>query len=177
MPALVLLLYPKLSPSSEWDREAVHDIHVVLCVCSGGLVGLFCAEIFARPEFLLAAAISFAAHLAIIGLVRRQLSTGTTPSFLASIPAVLGAWCVQFIPYAFFAFLWRVTALRLLLDLSIGLVGIVIGVIVYRLAAPAIGTREVDLYRWRCQAVAAATGALLALVPIAFRLHGGTLHR
>jgi phytol kinase len=166
MPLLVLLAYQRLSPHSEGDRYAVHDIHVVLCVCSAGLAYLFCAETFARPELLLAATISFAAHLAIIGGVRWHLKTGAAPSLAASAATILTAWLLLSGAYVAIGTLrigWRMDWLT---DAAIALLGVVLAVAVYRAIAPPVALGEVDLSRWRWQAVAAAVGSLAGLAPL-----------
>src|ERR1017187_1609120 len=166
MPLLVLLAYQWLSPHFEGDRHAVHDIHVVLCVCFSGLAYLFCAETFARPELLLTATISFAAHLAIIGGVRWQLNTGAAPSLAASAATTLTAWLLLAGAYVAINTLrsgWRTGWLT---DAAIALLGVVLAVIVYRAIAPPVALGEVDLRRWRWQAVAAAIGSLVGLAPL-----------
>ena len=175
MPTLVFLAYRKLSPDSEWDGVAMHDIHVVLSVCLAGLAYLFCSETFGGPEFLLAATISFAAHLAIIGLVRWRLKTGMEPSFPTSAATVLGAWFFLFAPYAGFAVARHARAAGLLLDLALGFLGVVVGVAVYRVTPAPMAADGVDIRRWRWQGVAAAAGSLVGLLPIVIRASRGIL--
>jgi phytol kinase len=166
IPVLLLIAYRWLSPDSEWDRAPVHDIHVVLCVCSSGLAYLFLSETFHRSDLLLPATISYSAHLAVIGNVRWRLKLGTEPPFRTTAATVLTAWLTLFLPYATLEWLGSGWRMGLLLEALIDLPGVVVAVLLYRAISPPIVLGEVDLRRWRWQAVAAALGSLAGLAPL-----------
>jgi len=175
MPALLLISYRRLSPDSEWDYTPVHDIHVVLCVCSCGLAYLFLAETFHRSDLVLPAIIGYAAHLAVIGHVRWKLNLGTEPSFKVAAATMLMAWLIFFLAYAlevWFRSGWR---MDLLLDALLSFLGVLISVLLYRAISPPVCTDKPDLRRWRWQAVAAAAGSTAGLIPLGIaaiaRLH------
>ncbi len=169
MPVLVLVAYRHLSPDSEWDRAVVHDIHVVLCVCSSGLAYLFFSATLRGPELLLPAVISYAAHLALIGIVRWQLKTGMEPPPFVTLASILKASTVLFVPYILFMWLTSGWRPELSIEIGAGLAGVLASVMLYRALSPPAALGEVDLRRWRWQAIAAAIGSLAGLVPLAAR--------
>lgn len=161
MPLIVLVAYQCLSPSSKGDREPVHDIHVVLSVCGAGLGYLLWSHVSGLQGLLLAATISFAAHLAIIGSVRWQLRTMRRPAVriiamtgVSSCIVFTGAW----IGVSGVERLWSMDPL-----LIAG--GVFAASSVYGAISPEVCYDGVDLKRWRWQAVAAAVGSLVGLIP------------
>jgi phytol kinase len=169
MPLLVLFTYRWFTPDSEWDRMPIHDIHVVLCVCSSGLGYLFLSEAFRRTDLLFPATISYSAHLAVIGDVRWRLKFGDRPPFRRALTTFLIAWFAPFFLYGVEKYLETGWQTRLLVDAALSLFGVWIAVILYRKIAPKTCLGEVDLRRWRCQAVAAAIGSFAGLIPSAAR--------
>ncbi len=70
-PITLFALYAWLFPRENRDGTSrTHDIRDVLRATGVGIVWLFLAATYHRPDFLLPYTVSFAAHLAIIGVIR-----------------------------------------------------------------------------------------------------------
>jgi phytol kinase len=95
MPVILFFAHPFLSPKSTWNQLRVHNVHVLLSIFSAGLIWLLAGYVLHR-DFFYPYAVSFAAHLAIIGAVRQDLSL---PGVRKPLMHSFLAWALIFAVY------------------------------------------------------------------------------
>lgn len=142
-PLLVFLTYTLLSPRSAKDCERVHNIHAVICVASAGLLWLFLASIFDRPDFLFPYTLAFSAHLAIIGVARKKRNRPEKSAGRLLPLCVLEAWLLLFGAYL----LTVGTSDATLQATVVGLVGTALAAVAFCVTQPGMDDCPTD--RWR----------------------------
>ena len=149
MPVILFYSHPFLSPPSEWAKHRVHNVHVMLSIFSAGLV-LLLAGYFLNRDFYYPFAVSFAAHLAIIGAVRQELSS---PGIRKPLVHSIRAWALIFAAYL----LVRGVGQRELLRAALALPCVFIAVLIQR-------NQTTGDDRWRREAFAAGLASAPALL-------------
>jgi phytol kinase len=168
LPPLILFLsYPFLSPRTEANSRRIHNVHAVVCVTSAGLVWLFLAVIFHRPEFLFLYTLAFAAHLAIIAIARLRFDYPTMPVHTLLAICVAQGWLLLFIPYLLAAWLGEGTITRgQLLCALAALPAVALAAVGFYFTQPGIHDCPTDTPRWLRQAAHAALGSAVGLLPL-----------
>lgn len=144
------------------NAERIHDNHVVVAIASVGLIWLWLARILDRPDFYYPFTLSFAAHVAMIGMARWKRSS---PYLLASalvITCTLLGWLLAFGPYLLIERL-RGPALR---AAAVAPVGIGLAAIVFYAMQPGMDDCPNTTARWARQAAAAALGSAAGMLII-----------
>jgi phytol kinase len=165
-PLILFLSYTLLSPRTEATRRRVHNVHAVVCVCSAGLVWLFLFRVLGDPEqeaaFLYLFTLSFAAHLAIIGVarLRRDYPELSARSLVGA--CVLQGWLLMFLPYLVLEWFSPVSlrcALCALPAVAVAAAG-------FYCTQPQIHDCPADTPRWLRQAATAGIGSAIGLAPL-----------
>jgi phytol kinase len=159
LPPLLFFTSYKLWPSGRSDAgPRRHNVHAVLCVSSAGLVWLFVHGFTDRPGLLLPYTVAFAAHLAIIGLVRLKRAFAGL-SLAAAVPlCVLVGGLLLVVPAATQGECWPA------LGLSLG--GIGLATLLFCGTQPGLDDCPTNTPRWLRQAAAAGLGSLLGWAAI-----------
>jgi phytol kinase len=168
LPPLVLFLtYTLLSPKTEMNTRRIHNVHAVLCVASAGLIWLFLARIFDRPEFLFPYTLAFAAHLAIIGIARLRFDYPNMPTGTLLAVCVGKGWLLLFAPYLLAEVFTEggITAGQLVCVL-LALPAVALAAAGFYFTQPEIHDCPTDTPRWLRQALHAALGSVVGLIPL-----------
>jgi phytol kinase len=173
-PLLLFVTYTWFAPSTERNRRRVHHIHAVVAVSSAGLIWLFLANIFDKPGLLLPYTVSFAAHLAIIGVARIKNGHPEWPCSRVLRKAVLTSWLVLLVPCLAAQALAangsiNMTPSALIWELEkilFGLVGVLLAALAFYSTQPGLHDCPLDGRRWLRQAAHAALGSALGLLPV-----------
>lgn len=166
MPAVVFVSYRWLSPVSDWDRHRFHAVQVPFWVCAAGLAWLLLAWWRQRMDLFFPYTISFAANLAVIGIVRHQLSgTGCSP-WRVLVPQAVKGWLVLMVPFLAVEAASQGVSPRLLAQVALALPCVLLAACLYCLPerSPKPGA---DVPRWRWQALAAGLGSAGGVVLLA----------
>jgi phytol kinase len=165
LPPLVLFLsYTLLSPRTPINSRRVHNIHAVVSVCSVGLIWLFLSRILDRPEYLYLFTLSFAAHLAIIGIARLSYDYPRLSGRSLLMICVVQAWLLLFIPYV----LLTGFSVQTLVETIFALPAVALAATGFYVLQPDVRDCPTDTPRWVRQATLAGLGSLVGLVPLAF---------
>lgn len=151
VPALVFLVYPYLSPGSEWDHYRVHDVQVILLIFSAGLMWLILGY-FLDKDLFYPFVVSFSAHLAIIGVVRQRLHQ---PGPGRRLLHAARAWAAIFAAYLSLRGVTPDSLLAALFALPCTLAAVAV-----------ISIQGTEQDRWRRQAIAAAAASVPALIVV-----------
>lgn len=163
-PLTLLFTYTLLSPKTEINSRRIHNVHAVLSVTSAGLIWLYLEKTLGRPEFLLPFTLSFAGHLAIIGIARLKFDYPKLKDSTLLVLCISQSWLFFFAPYAaFFGF-----SRQSLFESMIALGGVTVAALAFYATQPSLDNCPADGPRWWRQAGAAALGSLAALVPLYF---------
>jgi phytol kinase len=163
-PLILFLTYPMLSPRTGENSRRVHNIHAVVCVSSAGLVWLFLARILKRDDFLFLDTLSFAAHLAIIGVARLGHDYPAMAGASLVTLCTFQGWLLQFLPYVLAHGVGPTSLLRAILALP----GVALAATGFYLVQPQVRDCPSDASRWLRQATAAALGSILGLAPLTY---------
>jgi len=162
VPFAVFMSYTTLLHRTVLDAKRIITPQAIFSVAVVGLLWLFLARSFARPEFFYPFTIAFAANVSIIGMVRHRYAVpdATRPRVLVSHIAkgrlVLGVAYVRFdgLTVAFG------------LHALAGLVGITLAALAFYVIQPGLSTYPTDWPRWRREALCAGLGSLVGLLPL-----------
>ncbi len=158
-PITLFSTYALLFPRENRDGTTrMHDIHDVLRATGVGIAWLFLAAAYHRSDFLLPYTVSFAAHLAIIGVIRLQERFGGRERHFVPIIALVKSMILLLVPYYLLA--GRQDRSSWITLLVLAPVGIGIGIAGARLAGVIPGTPRSQYRRWILQAGVAAGSAL-----------------
>jgi phytol kinase len=161
-PLLLFLSYTLLSPKTVMNTRRIHNIQAVVCVTSAGLIWLFLAKILNVPELLFPYTLSFAAHLAIIGIARLRFDYAKL-SALALLSLCVGqGWLILFVPYL----LTEGANENTLKCTFLALPAVAVAALAFYYLQPGIDDCPTDTARWLRQAAHAALGSVLGLVPL-----------
>jgi phytol kinase len=161
-PLILFLCYTLLSPRTEVNSQRIHTVHAVVCVASAGLAWLFLATIFNHPELLFPYTLSFAAHLAIIGIARLRYDYPHLPGLNLLVICITKGWLLLFLPCLLVQRVFPVTLACVL----ISLLGVAAAAVGFYWTQPGIDNCPTDTPRWLRQAVHAAVASALGLVPL-----------
>lgn len=142
--------------------ERIHNNHVVVAVASVGLVWLWLAKMLGRPDFYYPFTLSFAAHLAMIGMARWKRSS---PYLLATAPVIictLLGWLLLFGPYLLIERFQRPA----LWAAALAPAGIGLAAIIFYAIQPGMNDCPNTTARWVRQAAAAALGSAAGMLII-----------
>ncbi|MBC8135102.1 MAG: hypothetical protein H8F28_04340 [Fibrella sp.] len=158
-PITLFSTYALFFPRENRDGSSrTHDIHDVLRATGVGIGWLFLAAANNRPDFLLPYTISFATHLAIIGVIRLQERFSSSEGRLAPAIAVIKSMVLMLLPYYFLVGHDNRPSLVTLLVLAP--IGIAFGIVGARIAGVVPGDNRPKYRRWILQAGVAAGSAL-----------------
>jgi len=144
------------------NTERIHDNHVVVAIASVGLVWLWLARILERPDFYYAFTVSFAAHLAMIGMARWKRSAPYLPPTALGITCTLLGWLLLFGPYLLIEG-FRQPALR---AAALAPAGIGLAAFIFYAIQPGMNDCPNTTARWVRQATAAALGSAAGMLII-----------
>lgn len=193
-PLLLFVSYVPLTRPTPGDDPRSHNVRVVLSLASAGLVWLLLARALHLPALFYPFTIVFAAHLAIIGLVRGREPASrfqapasrfpapaglfqaaapdtSTPVFQAgTVPAVaiVKAWLLLLCVYLPTGESPSAFAVRG----ALGLAGISAAALAFYATQPGMRLGPPAPVRWNREAVCASAGSLAGLVPLLFLPHG-----
>jgi len=159
-PLSLFLAYTLLSPRTERNSRRIHTIHAVISVASAGLVWLFLARIFDRPDFLFPYTLAFAAHLAIIGVARLKSDYPQLGPVKLLAICVGKSWLLLFGTYL----LSQGVTDETLRAAGVGLAGVTLAAGAFYATQPGIDDCPTDTPRWLRQAADAALGSALGFV-------------
>jgi phytol kinase len=137
------------------NDERIHDNHVVVAIASVGLAWLWLARILERPDFYYPFTLSFAAHLAMIGMARWKRSAPYLSAAAVVIVCTLLGWVVLFGPYLLVEGLRR----RALGAVAMAPLGIGLAAVAFYVIQPGMDDCPNTTARWVRQAAAAALGS------------------
>jgi phytol kinase len=164
-PLILFALYTLLFPSPQWKKERQQNVHAVVSVSSAGLIWLFLAKVLNRPELLLPYTMTFAAHLAIIGLVRLRIDRPQRRT-RAVLPYCVARGCLLLAVPLLLAEGVAGPSLHWALCATLGVAGVAGGVTLFCLTQPDLSNCPTDAPRWLRQALGAAAGSALGLVAL-----------
>ncbi|HEV8379574.1 MAG TPA: hypothetical protein VGP99_12045 [Tepidisphaeraceae bacterium] len=167
-PALLFVSYNTLFPRTEVDRTHAHTMHGVLATNLPGLLWLVLGNTFKVEyprQFFWPYALTYAAHLAIIGFMRLRHVTSTANPAAHFLRSLLLSWLLLFIPstIAFIAWYWPVDRYIAAAQSCLAIVGIGLALFLFARTEPKLETMPTDTARWLRQALYATAGALLTL--------------
>jgi phytol kinase len=175
-PLVVFLTYSLLSRRVPVEKRRVHTVPSVLCVASGGLLWLFLFRLLNRDDLLYLCTVSFAAHLAIIGVASLKYDYPTLGAAAVLGIAVGLGWVILFVPYlvAELVKAWGasapdlagVAARALVLALA-ALPATGAAALLFYLSQPELCDCPTDTARWIRQGLYAAAASVLGLIPLA----------
>jgi phytol kinase len=163
LPPLLVFVTYKLWPTALSDARRAHTVHAVLCVSSGGLVWLFLSRFGDWPALLFPYTLAYAAHMAIIGVVRlkRAYPLWRGRVLVPVCTLVAGGLLVG-------PLLWTELIPGRTLDLALAaLLGISGATASFYLTQPGMNDCPTDSPRWLRQALLAGLGSLAGLAPLA----------
>lgn len=161
-PLVVFVGYTLLSPRTERNSPRIHGVPAILSVSGAGLGWLFLSLTAVKPEFYYLFTLSFAAHLAIIGIARFAFDYPAMPRAALLATCILKGWLLVLAPYYFIE---RMGADALTLSLWAG-VAVTIAALLFFFLQPNINDCPSDTARWWRQGSIAAIASLLGLVPL-----------
>jgi phytol kinase len=165
-PLVLFVSYTLLSPRTEINSRRIHNIHAVVCVASAGLIWLFLYRILGddalEGRFRYLFTLSFAAHLAIIGIARLRYDYPRLSAWSLLVICVVQAWLLIFLPYVLVE-QFRPVVLRWSL---FALPAVAVAALGFYWTQPHIDNCPSDTPRWLRQAANAGLGSVLGLVPL-----------
>jgi phytol kinase len=161
-PLILLGTYTWFSPRAEANLQRIFDNQAVISVAASGLPWLFLARTLDQSDMRLPYDLSFAAHLAIVGLVRlkRARSTKSGASLLGLV--ILSAWLLVFVPF----FLAEGADRKALVQALCALPGIVLATLIFYRTQPGLDDCPNNVERWVRQTMASAVGSATGLMSI-----------
>ncbi len=159
-PLILIASYTLFSPRHQRNTERVHDNQAVIAVASAGLVWLFLAKTFERPDFYFPFTLTFAAHLAIIGIIRWKRASPYLPGIIFVTASSLISWLLMFVPYL----LIEKSEGRFVGNAVIALGGIIGAATVFYFIQPGMHDCPNNFPRWVRQASLAAFASLAGVI-------------
>jgi hypothetical protein len=163
-PLILVGSYAFLFRRDRRNTERIHDNHVVVAVASVGLIWLWLAKILERPDFNYPFTLSFAVHLAIIGMARWKRSSPYLPATALVITCTLLSWLLVF-GTCLLIEQFRTPALWLA---AIAPASIGFAAIVFYVMQPGMNDCPNTTVRWVRQAAAAALGSATGMLIISW---------
>ncbi len=158
-PITLFSTYALLFPRENRDGTSrTHDIHDVLRATGVGIVWLYLAAATDRPDFLLPYTVSFAAHLAIIGVIRLGERFGGKEGRLIYIIALAKSMLLIVLPY--YLLMGSDNRPSATTMLILAPLGIIFGIAGAHVAGLCHGDDRPKYRRWLLQAGVAAGSAL-----------------
>jgi phytol kinase len=165
-PLALFVTYTLLSPRTEANSRRVHNIHAVVCVASAGMIWLFLATLMHRPDFLLPYTLSYAGHLAIIGIARLKFDNLKIPGPMLLGLCIVQGWLLVFAPYVV-AKLWTESMTDVKIEgVFFALVGVALAACLFYFTQPCLDDCPLDTPRWLRQGCAAGLGSAVGFVPL-----------
>jgi phytol kinase len=168
-PLILFTCYTLIFPSPNWKVERHQNVYAVLSVGSAGLIWLFLAKVLNRPDFLLPYSITFAAHLAMIGLARVCIDRPQSRLWIA-LPVCVAKGCLPLTAPVLALVLqtpqdpW--VGARCALWAGVGAAGVAAAVLLFCLTQPELSNCPTDVPRWLRQGCNAAVGSTLGFVAL-----------
>jgi phytol kinase len=164
-PLTLFVTYTLLSPRTPQNSRRVHNLYALLGVTGSGLVWLILTKFLGRAELLYPFTLSFAIHLAIVGVTRLKNDYPDASSGAILAKCAGKGWLLMFLPFPFSAGLSQ----RALL-LALGSVAMVTAsTLAFDCLQPQMRDCPIDLPRWLRQAGVATAGSALGLIPLYWR--------
>jgi phytol kinase len=158
-PLLVFASYTLHSPRAPGESQKVHNIHAILSVSSVGLLWLFLSRLQDRPGWYYPFTVSFAAHLAIIGLARRWCASPKRPTTLLLIVCIGEGWLLLMAAYV----LLEGGSTQSFVEALVALPATAAAACGFCLLQPGMDDCPVDTARWLRQAACSGAASVLAL--------------
>jgi len=161
-PLVVFLTYTMLSPRTESNTQRIHNVHAVFAIASAGLLWMFFARAVREPAFYYPYTLSFAAHLAMIGIARlfNDFPYASAGALLAT--SILKGWLLVFAPYYVIQGMSRAAGVHALAALGVT----ALAAFLFYKVQPGIRDCPIDRPRWLRQAGVAALSSAAGLVPV-----------
>ncbi len=167
IPLVMFLGYRKLLPRRFHQMENTHSVYGVISVASVGIIWLLFAEHLDVPNLIYPYTLAFASHGAIMAVAHMRSTALDRPHRYAILYSVLKSWCLLFIPLLLIQGISRPLLLYIFFaPFCIGLPTVAFYLSNSKGTGPITSKR-----RWVRQAVFAALGSLLGLIPFALFVH------
>jgi phytol kinase len=172
-PVTVYLSYTWFAPRTASNRRRIHNIHAVVCVASTGLCWLFLDRLLNWPQLLFPYTLSYAAHLAIIGVIRlRRCEQRLSAPVLIGVAGFVG-WALLLGPYLviqawFPARAFENSTTTLAWQVVFGIGGVLLAAAAFYCTQPGLHDCPADGRRWLRQAVHAGLVSSLGLAAVYF---------
>jgi phytol kinase len=162
VPFVVFMSYTTLLHRTALDTKRRITPQAIFSIAVVGLLWLFVARLFTRPEFFYPFTIAFAAHVSIVGMVRHRYAVPGATRGRVLVSNIAKGWLVLGVAYLLFDGLTVAFGLHALA----GLVGLTLASLAFYAIQPGLSAYPTDWPRWRREALCAALGSLAGLVPI-----------
>jgi phytol kinase len=166
MPAVLFLSFRILAPSPEYERRYAQTVYAVLSLAAAGLVWVYLARVFQRPHFFYPFTVTFAAGLAMVGIIRERFANPSRALWrIVAAQTAKGSLLILF-PYMLLEWWSEGATANLALELASAVVSVLAASIVF-CAAARPNAVEVHPKRWLYQALAAGLASGLSVMPFA----------
>lgn len=163
-PMALFISYPLLTPRNPKNSARIHGIRAVFCITSAGILWLYISNVLDRPVYYFPFAVTFAAHLAIIGTARLRCDYPSMPAASAIAKSILLGWLIVFVPYCFLEGFLKLPAKQC----AVALAAIAGATLIFNGTQPGMDDCPADAARWLRQGgIVLATSALAAVVNFA----------
>lgn len=162
VPLVVFLSYTTLLQKTALDARRLIDVTAIASVAGAGFVWLFLYRLTGQAVLFYPFSIAFAAHLALIGLVRHKHvmpGVATARLLLVNIAKGWGVLAMAFLVVDGPTLAFAAHAL-------LGLLGIGLAALVFYRTQPNLTAYPRDGGRWRREGVCAGAGSLAGLLPM-----------
>ena len=166
MPAVLFLSFRKLAPSPEYERRYAQTVYAVLSLAAAGLVWMYIARAFQLPRLFYPFTVTFAAGLAMVGIIRERFACPNRTLFLIVVEQTAKGSLLILLPYALFVWWSEGATLNLAMELAAALVAVLAAAMVFCAAAR---PNAVDVHpkRWLYQTLASGLASGLSVTPFA----------
>ena len=173
-PAILFVSYNSIFPRTEFDRTRAHTMIGVLGTNLTGLLWLLLGNSFKLEfprQFFWPYALTYAAHLAIIGYMRLRHAQPNIEPVFHFLKCILLSWLALFIPatIGFVVWYWPTDHYIAAAQAFLAIVGIGIAVFLFHRTQPNIENLPTELSRWLRESLYAIAGSLLTFVLFYFQ--------
>ena len=166
MPTLVFLGFRIIAPSPEYERRYAPTVYAVLSSAAAGLVWAYFARAFQRPGLFFPFTVTFAASLALIGIIRERFARASRSLSGIVVSQTAKASLVVLVPYALLEWWSEGANLNVALEVAAGSIAVLAAAFAFcAVARPSATT--VHPRRWLYQTLAAALASGLSVTPFA----------
>jgi phytol kinase len=160
-PLTVFVAYPFLAPATFKSRRRVRDFFTVVSITATGGLWLLAAAWLEQPGYLYGYTLGFAAHLAMIVLVRMRHARPDRAAGFCIVLSIAQGWLLLLGPYL----LLEGSSPGRVAAVVGGLVAVAAAVLLFNGWQPEIETHPTGRSRWLRQGVVSTLASLPGLIP------------